>query len=95
MGKVEHALRAWGPFCSWHGQEWQPNPAWAPLGRTTHECGTACIATRPGASKELVMVGNRSPVVEGHHSLVNCFTNLPTITARYITTPPDSPKPFV
>ena len=26
------------------------------------------------------MVGNRAPVVEGHHSLTPCFTNLPTIT---------------
>ena len=57
--------------------------------------GTACVAPpRPGASKESVMVGNRGPVVEGHHSLTTCFTNLPTITARYITTAPHFPKPL-
>ena len=42
---------------------------------------------RPGASRESVMVGNRNRVVEGHHSLTTCFTNLPNITARYITSP--------
>ena len=41
-----------------------------------------------------VMAGNRGPVVEGHHSLTTCFTNLPTTAARYITTAPHSPKPF-
>ena len=34
----------------------------------------------PGASRESVMVGNGGPVVEEHHSLTSCFTNLPTIT---------------
>ena len=26
------------------------------------------------------MVGNRGPVVEGHHPITSCFTNLPTVT---------------
>ena len=38
--------------------------------------------------------GNRGPVVERHHCLTTCLTNLPTITAPYITTAPHSPKPF-
>ena len=71
-GKVKHAPR--GPSCAWHGQQW-----WYRLYSST---------SRPGASRESVMVGNRGPVVEGHHSLTTCFTNLPTITARYITTAP-------
>ena len=33
-GKAEHAPRAWGPSCSWHGQEWQPDLAQGPLGQT-------------------------------------------------------------
>ena len=50
--------------------------------------------SRLGASRESVMVGNRGPIVEGHHSLTTCFTNLLTNTARYITTAPHFPKPF-
>ena len=45
-----------------------------------------------GASRESVMVGNRGPVLERHHSLTSCFTNSPTITARYITTAPHFPN---
>ena len=37
---------------------------------------------RPSAGRQSVMVGSRGPVVEGHHSLTSCFTNLPTVT-RY------------
>ena len=29
------------------------------------------------------MVGNDGPIVEGHHSLTTCFTNLLIITAKH------------
>ena len=51
-------------------------------------------SSRPGAGRESVIVGNRGPAVEGHHSLTTCSTNLPTITARYITPAAHSPKPL-
>ena len=40
------------------------------------------------------MVGNRSPVAEGIHSLTTCFTSLPPVPARYITTAPHFSKPL-
>ena len=47
--------------------------------------------SRQGASKESVMVGNRGPAVEGHHSLTAYFTNLPTATHYN----PSFPNPFI
>ena len=40
------------------------------------------------------MVGNRGPIVEGHHSFTTCFTNLPTNPARHFTTAPHFLKLF-
>ena len=71
----ELAPRAWGPPCSWHRQKWQPDLAQGPSGQTLL-VGTFW----PGAGRESVMVGNRGPLVEGHHSVTSCFTNLPTVT---------------
>ena len=45
----------------------------------------AASTSRPGASRELVIVGNRGPVIEGHHSLTPHFAVLHTISAKYNT----------
>ena len=47
--------------------------------------------SRPGASRESVIVGNRGLVIEGHHSLTTHFAVLHTIFATYNTTTPHFP----
>ena len=44
--------------------------------------------------RELVIMGYRGPVVEGHHSLTSCPTILPTIAHHYYNVQHNNPNPF-